>query len=210
MMAEQSQKVWNIELVLFDFGGVIAEEGFKKGLAAIAKTNGLDASPFIRAAFEATYSTGYVLGKAPESAFWGALRQKTGVKGDDDSFRSEVVSRFVLRDWMMDLVQALKAEGIKVGILSDQTDILDKLDQKYDFFRKFDYIFNSYYMGKGKRDSSLFRDVIKIVKVEPDRVLFVDDDPENVARARHEGWNVIHYADRESFCKAMNHIVSLH
>jgi putative hydrolase of the HAD superfamily len=32
----------NIDAVLFDFGGVIAEEGFKQGLAAIARAHGLD------------------------------------------------------------------------------------------------------------------------------------------------------------------------
>ena len=31
-----------IQAVLFDFGGVIAEEGFRKGLSYIALLNGLD------------------------------------------------------------------------------------------------------------------------------------------------------------------------
>jgi putative hydrolase of the HAD superfamily len=53
-----------ISIVLFDFGGVIAEEGFKAGLAAIARANGLDAPSFIQKAFEAIHSSGYVFGKA--------------------------------------------------------------------------------------------------------------------------------------------------
>jgi putative hydrolase of the HAD superfamily len=199
----------NIDAVLFDFGGVIAEDGFKQGLSVIAKANGLDERTFFQAAFDTIYSTGYLVGKATESAFGNSLRQKTGVKGDDTSLRNEIFSRFILRGWMIDLVKKLKATELKVGILSDQTDMLDKLDKKYDFFRLFDYIFNSYYMGKGKRDPSLFNDIVKVLKTEPNRVLFIDDDSKNVARAKQKGWKVIQYVDRNTFQKDIEEILPL-
>jgi len=199
----------DIDTVLFDFGGVIAEEGFKRGLAAIARAQGLDARTFIEAAFDTIYSTGYVLGKAPESIFWNTLRQKTGIKGDDASLRNEIFSRFIVRDWMIDLVKSLKADGAKVGILSDQTDMLDMLDKKYDFFRLFDYVFNSYHMGKSKRDLSLFDDIVHALKTEPDRVLFIDDDAGNVERAKKMGWKGIQYIDRERFQKDFEDIMPM-
>jgi putative hydrolase of the HAD superfamily len=188
---------------------VIAEEGFKQGLAVIAKETGLDERTFIQTAFDTTYATGYVLGKAPESVFWNTLRQKTGVRRNDASLRSEVFSRFILRDWMLDLVKKLKTNNIRVGILSDHTDMLDKLDKKYDFFKLFDYIFNSYHMGKGKRDPSLFDEIVKELKTEPDRVLFIDDDIRNVDRAKQKGWNGIHYVDRDGFQKDIEEILPL-
>jgi FMN phosphatase YigB (HAD superfamily) len=199
----------NIDAVLFDFGGVIAEDGFKQGLTVIAKANGLDERTFIQAAFDAVYSTGYVLGKVSESTFSNTLRQKTGVNGDDASLRNEIFSRFIVRNWMIDLVKKLQANEVKVGILSDQTDMLDKLDKKYDFFRLFDYIFNSYHMGKGKRDPSLFDDIVHTLKIEPDRVLFIDDDSGNVERAKKKGWQGIQYVNRERFQKDIEEILPL-
>ena len=199
----------NIDAVLFDFGGVIAEEGFKHGLTVIAKENGLDERTFFQAASDTVYSSGYLLGKAPESAFSNALRQKTGIKGDDASLRSEIFSRFILRDWMLDLVKKLKTTEVKVGILSDQTDMLDNLDKKYDFFRLFDYIFNSYHMGKTKRDSSLFDDIVQVLKTKPGRVLFIDDDSGNVERAKQKGWKVIQYVDRDRFQKDIEELLPL-
>ena len=198
-----------IDIVLFDFGGVIAEEGFKQGLTAVARANGVDEGAFVQAAFDIIYSTGYVLGKAPESAFWDALRREKGVRGDDASLRNEIFSRFILRDWMIDLVNKLKSNGIKVGILSDQTDLLEELDKKYDFFRLFNYIFSSYRLGKGKRDASLFDDVARAVNVEPDRILFIDDDPGHVDRARQRGWKVILYIERAGFQKELEEILPL-
>ena len=198
-----------IDIVLFDFGGVIAEEGFKQGLTAVARTNGVDEGAFVQTAFDIIYSTGYVLGKAPESAFWDALKRETGVRGDDASLRNEIFSRFILRDWMIDLVNKLKANGIKVGILSDQTDLLEELDKKYDFFRLFNYVFSSYRLGKGKRDPSLFDDVARAVNVEQDRILFIDDDPGHVDRARQRGWKVILYIERAGFQKELEEILPL-
>ncbi|HUH65016.1 MAG TPA: HAD family hydrolase [Syntrophales bacterium] len=198
-----------VDTVLFDFGGVIAEEGFKDGLAAIAKANGFDENTFAKVAHEAIYSTGYIVGRVPESIYCGALREKTGIKGNDASIRNEIFSRFTVRDWMIDLVKTLKAQGITVGILSDQTDMLDMLDKKYDFFKWFDYIFNSYHMGKGKRDHSLFDDVVYRLKTEPDRILFIDNNPRYVDRAREKGWKGIHYVDRDRFEKDIEEIFEL-
>ena len=198
-----------IDIVLFDFGGVIAEEGFKQGLTAVARANGVDEGAFVQAAFDIIYSTGYVLGKAPESAFWDALKRETGVRGDDASLRNEIFSRFILRDWMIDLVNKLKANGIKVGILSDQTDLLEELDKKYDFFRLFNYIFSSYRLGKGKRDASLFDDVARAVNVEPDRILFIDDDPGHVNRARQKGWKAMLYIEQAGFQQELEEILPL-
>ena len=198
-----------IDVVLFDFGGVIAEEGFKQGLTAVAGASGVDEGAFVQAAFDIIYSTGYVLGKAPESAFWDALRREKGVRGDDASLRNEIFSRFILRDWMIDLVNKLKSNGIKVGILSDQTDLLEELDKKYDFFRLFNYIFSSYRLGKGKRDASLFDDVARAVNVEPDRILFIDDDPGHVNRARQKGWKAMLYIEQAGFQQELEEILPL-
>jgi putative hydrolase of the HAD superfamily len=198
-----------IEVILFDFGGVIAEEGFRNGLKVIAKANGLEENEFIQAAFDAVYSSGYVLGKGSENDFWNTLKQNTGLKGDNASLWNEMFSRFVVRDWMIDLVQRLKEKKLTVGILSDQTDMLDRLDDRDDFYRWFDQVFNSYYLGKGKRDPSLFDDIAHTLKTEPDRILFIDDNSGNVDRARQMGWQVIQYVDRESFEKDFEKILPM-
>lgn len=206
-MGISNQKSGKIDAVLFDFGGVIAEEGWKEGLKVIAKANGLDESKFLQDAIDTIYATGYLLGKANESRFWSALREKTGIKEDDASLKKEIFSRFLIREWMIDLAKKLRAQKITVGILSDQTDMLDKLDQRYDFFKWFDHIFNSYHLGKGKRDFSLFDDVARTLRTSPDRILFIDDDPGHVSRAKKKGWKAIWYVDRDSFLAELRMIL---
>jgi FMN phosphatase YigB (HAD superfamily) len=188
-----------IDVVLFDFGGVLAEEGWRKGFRVIAEANGLNGDDVIRTASDTVYETGYILGKGSESSFWKAMREKTSIQGDDAFLKHEIFSRFILRDWMIDFVKKLKSKNLIVGILSDQTDWLDKLNDRFDFFKWFDYVFNSYHMGKGKWDISWFDDIAGFLKTPPNRILFIDDDQGNVARARQKGWKAILYSDADSF-----------
>ena len=188
-----------IEAVLFDFGGVLSEEGFKNGLQAIARLNGIDEEKFVRTANDVVHTSGYVIGKVPESSYWDVLRETAGIRGDDQYLRNEILSRFRMREWMIDTVKRLKARNVRVGILSDQTNWLDELDARDNFFREFDYVFNSYHRGKSKKDPSHFEDAVRILKIEIHKVLFIDDDQGNCERAKQAGLKVIHYRDRALF-----------
>lgn len=189
-----------IKAVIFDFGGVLAEEGFREGLKAIGEKNGLDPDNFFAVASELVYQTGYVTGKSDESHFWDAIREKE-ITGSDEDLRKEVLKRFILRREMLKYVENIKSLGLVTAILSDQTNWLEEINQKTPFFHHFDYVFNSFRLGKGKRDPSVFKDVCATMGLRPDEVLFVDDNIENVRRAAGEGLRVIHFRDMDSFRK---------
>lgn len=55
-----------IRAILFDFGGVLAEEGFSNGLQALAKEQNLAVEDIMAEGMQAVYDTGYVLGKGSE------------------------------------------------------------------------------------------------------------------------------------------------
>jgi len=112
-----------------------------------------------------------------------------------------VLEGFVLRPWMIDWVQQLHAQGHLMSILSDQSDWLDWLDQRDHFFHYFDHVFNSYHMGKGKRDPSLFHEIAEQLALSPGEILFVDDMQSNVIRAQSAGWQTIRYQDKTTFLK---------
>lgn len=194
-MAEN--QIETIKVVLFDFGGVLAEEGFREGLMAIARSHGLDPDAFFQTAAILAYDTGYVTGAADEATYWHALRQKTGIKGSDEALRSELLDRFVLRPWMIELVRDLRSRGWNVCILSDQTNWLDELNERYDFFKEFDDVFNSYHVGKGKHDSSLFTDIASQLQVQPGEMAFIDDNEGHIHRAQSHEIHTIHFRDRE-------------
>ena len=188
-----------ISVVLFDFGGVLADEGFHDGLVALATEQDLDVAAMPAEGMKAVYDSGFVLGRGTAANFWALMRERTGLKGDDDVLTDRILSGFVIRPWIMEQVQQLHEQGYVTGILSDQTDWLDRLNKKDHFFDAFDHVFNSYYRGKGKQDSSLFTDVATELGLSPAEILFIDDDLGNVTRAQDTGMQALQFVDKESF-----------
>ncbi len=192
-----------VRAILFDFGGVLAEEGFREGLKALARAQGLDPEGVFRAGMEAVYASGYVLGKGSEEDFWALLRARTGLRGPDHALREAVLARFRLRPGMLALVDALRRKGYITGLLSDQTDWLDAIDRKAGLYAHFDKVYVSHRLGKGKRDPGLFDDVVRDLGLRPEEVLFVDDNPENVARARSRGLRAVLFTDEAALRRAL-------
>lgn len=188
-----------IKAVVFDFGGVLAEEGFRQGLSAIGEQNNLDPDDFVRTAENLVYQTGYVTGDAEESTYWQAVREKTGIHGSDRDFREELFRRFIMRNDMIQYISALRSSGFVTAILSDQTNWLDEIDKKIPLFQYFETVFNSYHIKKSKRDKSVFRDVCSKLGVKPHEVLFIDDNLGNIQRAQEEGLKTIHFKTVEDF-----------
>ncbi len=192
-----------IEVVLFDYGGVLADEGFKTAVPVIARRNGLDEKGFMKDAFSVVYGKGFTSGKIREAEFWSALREKTGIKGTDSELTHEILSRFTLRHWMIDVVKKLKERGLTVSILSDQTHWLDELNERDGFFGYFDHVFNSFHMGITKKEPEMFDKACARMGVSAGRVLFIDDHEANIRRAKDKGLHTVYYTDREAFLLEM-------
>jgi len=190
-------------VILFDYGGILADEGFRNGLAHIARSQGRNPDTLLSNAMDAVYQSGYVLGKGSEADFWKLLKKKCGIKGDISVLRNEILQRFQLRPWMLQLVDDLKSRGYRVGILSDQTDWLEELDARDHFFSHFDAVFNSYHLGVGKRDPEVFRKVAQSLQAPLEQILFVDDSPDNIRRANAAGLQAILFKNRQQFEKEL-------
>ncbi len=188
-----------IKAVIFDFGGVLAEEGFAEGLRAIGKQNGLNPDNFFAAASELVYKTGYVTGMSDEATYWDTLRVKTGIYGDDEKLRKEILVRFKLRPEIFKLITKLKSYGIVTAILSDQTNWLEEIDRKTPFYHHFDYVFNSFRLKKSKKDPSVFAFVCSETGFKPEEILFIDDNIENIKRASENGLKTIHFKNKKDF-----------
>jgi len=187
---------------ILDFGGVLAEEGFHAALEKLAQDYGKDPQQMKEEAEEELFRSGYLTRGCGEEAYWEAFRERTGIEESDRQLRARVLASFVLRPHMLDLVVRLRQAGIRVVILSDQTNWLSELDEKTPFFHLFDRVFNSYRTGHTKKDPEAFREVLRYLNLPPEATLFVDDRESHVETARSLGMQAILYTDRESFYQA--------
>lgn len=198
-----------IRAVLFDFGGVISEEGFYNGLINLAEKQALDARSIPQQGMDAAYDSGFVLGKGSVSDFWGLMRQRTGIQGDDNYLSDRIFDGFQIRPLMIKLVRMLRDKHYITGLLSDQTHWLDELNECDHFYKEFDYVFNSYVMGKGKRDPSVFTDVADSLKLMPAEILFIDDNIKNISNAKSVDLNTIHYRDYYSLVQEIESLLHI-
>ena len=192
-----------IDTVLFDYGGVIAEEGFRGGLYAIAQLNGCDGETFYQKVCRMIADCGYLTGRADEASFWDHVRQAFEIRQTDAQLRDEILRRFVLRPAMLAAVARLRRNGIRVGIISDQTNWLDELDRRDGFFACFDRIFNSYHLRASKYRGDLFNAVAAQLQAAPEQILIVDDNTGNIDKARRLGFAVILYENEQAFLREM-------
>ena len=190
----------NIKLVLFDFGGVIADEGFKQGLFLISRENNINTQEFYSAACSIISDCGYLTGDADEKTFWQEVRQKFSLIGTDAYLSGQILSRFTVRGWVLEIVKQLKAQNITTAILSDHTDWLDRLNNKHDFFKYFDRVFNSFYLKQSKHNGwKIYDTVLNEMSIPANFALLIDDNKKNIKNAEEIGLNAILFKDRESF-----------
>ena len=169
-----TKRIKSIKAVLFDFGGVLAEEGFRKGLEEIAAQNSINPGFLYELAVEIIFKSGYITGRASEADFWQMMRKRSSLRGKSNTvYREKILGHFILRQKMITIVRKVKQFGLLTAILSDQTDWLDRLDERYHFFGEFDHIFNSYHLGKSKKDITLFEDIIDLLNITPVKITLV-------------------------------------
>lgn len=77
----------------------------------------------------------------------------------------------------------------KIAILSNLM-ALDKkrINNQYDL-SKFDYVYLSFEVGMKKPDKKIYEYVLHDLNIEPENILFIDDDSDNILRAKEYGWN---------------------
>ncbi len=192
-----------ISVVLFDFGGVVAEEGFREGLKAIAAKNGLPADFFFSEADRLIAESGYLTGEAVEADYWNMLRRTTGIAGSDNDLRSEIMKRFIIRGQLIRCIDLLRSRGARVFLLSDQTNWLEEIDAGTNLSAHFDGIYNSFRTHASKHDPRTFLAVCERLGVTPGQALFVDDNEGHIERASRSGLQTILYTSFDDFSERL-------
>ncbi|MFI7518388.1 HAD-IA family hydrolase [Micromonospora globbae] len=88
---------------------------------------------------------------------------------------------------VLGFVREARAGGIRVGLATNATDLLDDDLAAFGLAGEFDAVVNSYRLGVNKPAKEYFRAACQAVATPPDRVLFVDDEDWSVRGARAAG-----------------------
>lgn len=178
-----------LELVLFDFAGVLVEDGFRdlgeyeEGFG-IAK-NALQIS-------KNKYWLDLRVGEITENEFWIKTLSDAGIQPADNFIkmvREGVLNSHIPYKSAFELARLFKSTGMKVGIMSNTCEKwLTYWDNKYGLSKLFSPIITSYELGYAKPDGRYFSEARKKYGIEPSRTLVLDDQEDNAEAAKSAGY----------------------
>ncbi len=186
-----------IDTVIFDFDGVIAEPGFRIGLAQRALSSDLTLEQVARQGMRALLKSGYVTGQGSEAQFWAMLTATVEMAGSSVELREAILASSQIRQPMLGVVKGFRDRGLTVALLSDHTDWLDQIIADNRLDDHFDFLFNSYHLQQCKRDELVFDRVARLINATAEHSLFIDDNPANVERAVSRGFSGIVYQSHQ-------------
>jgi putative hydrolase of the HAD superfamily len=197
-----------IPTVAFDFGGVLADDGFLDGLAKLATQWNCNADWLKETAVETIYNSGFVNGQCDEKRFWKLLAQNSGIPFEASTVRETIIDGFTLRPGVIQYVQEIRLSGYHLVLLSDHTNWLDELDQRKPFFHLFHRVYNSYHVHKNKREGTIFPHVLADLGIKSSKVVLIDDNPEYIDLAKKMGLVGVLFTEIESVKNSLGSILS--
>ncbi len=187
-----------IDVVVFDMDGVIRhwDPAF---IADAEERLGLPPGVTEAAAF-AEPGFGEVTVGAITAEQWSVQIGEMVAAGHDGVAAADVSAVWLQSNWriddaVIDLVRSLRDEGATTAVFSNATDRLESDMGEMDIVDLFPIIANSSTIRLAKPDVAAFEHVTSMLDVEPGRILFVDDRPDNVAGAVDAGWHAVQMRD---------------
>lgn len=151
-----------------------------------------------------------------ERDYWLARTQEVGRLLGEDWTRMETFVRrargadpaAVLRPEALQAIQAAKAAGCALAVLSNELDLFYGADfrERLPVLKAFDLIVDATHTGILKPDPRAYQAVSEALALAPDELVFVDDQLRNVNGARRLGWHAVHFdvrAPAASYAEAL-------
>ncbi|MFI1439257.1 HAD-IA family hydrolase [Streptomyces fructofermentans] len=177
--------------VLFDLFGVIARHQSPEGKDRLVRTAGVPAAAFWPAywAQRPPYDRGDVGG----ADYWHRVADALGTRFDEHRVtrlvEADIDSWSGTDDAMVALVEQLAVRGGRIGLLSNiPEELAVHYEARHDWLGLFAVRAFSCRIGRAKPEPDAYRWCLEALREEhADRVLFVDDRPENVRAAEAIG-----------------------
>ena len=175
------------DVVVFDLGGVLAEFGGVERMRVLAGVD--DDEELWRRWLTCEWVRRFERGACSPEDFAAGVVDDWGLTLTGEAFLAE------FREWLVgplpgaeDLVAQTRAAGLPVAVLSNTNKVHWEAGAgRWPLVSMFDRAFLSFEIGMVKPDPEIFERVVEDLGVDPDQVLFLDDNRINVDAARAAG-----------------------
>jgi putative hydrolase of the HAD superfamily len=186
--------VSEIRGVIVDFGGVLSLPPSDEALSCLHDLSGLDPAAFLPAWWR--HRLIYDLGHVGAAEYWRLVGGESGREYDEATLAqlaaADAACWAVPNLPMIAWLGALKKAGLKVALLSNMPrDQWATLQDGLSWLSLCDVVALSYELGIAKPNPGVYRWCLDQLSLAPGEVIFVDDQPDNVAAAAGLGMNAL-------------------
>lgn len=192
-----------IEVVLFDFGGVVVPAQGGEALAAFEARLGLDPGILHPLMFDSDLWRNVSVGTLDTDGYWDAVG--LGVQRDPTMLRELLADVWEPPDIDQDVVAIVRAlqPRVQVALLSNASLGLEAHLQRLEIADLFDPIINSARVGLRKPDPAVYEHALAVLGVPARNVLFVDDKSRNTVVAEEMGIASIVFDNAQNLAAAL-------
>lgn len=178
---------------LFDIGNVIISVDFTRAadkISSLASVAPEEIMPLV-----SPLMIDLELGRLGSDAFIEAASGRIGYTGDPEYFRTSFADIFELNSPMASFIEALKARGKPLYLLSNTNQIhVEFFEAAFPVFGLFDGAIYSHEVGLMKPDPAIFEVVKSTLPINPSKTVYIDDLPANCEAGRAAGFLAVPYA----------------
>jgi putative hydrolase of the HAD superfamily len=179
-----------LQAVVFDYGMVLTEPAHLESKEQMHRITGLTAEQFDSRYWVDRHA--YDRGELSGIAYWQKFIADANLPLTDQHVHE-------LNDWdarmwtvinprMIAWHSALKAHGLKTGILSNMGDnVLERIEAQFEWINDFDVLIWSYQYNLAKPEPEIYHLILEKLGTAPEETLFLDDKIENIEAARKLG-----------------------
>lgn len=196
------------DVILFDIGGVLLTNSWDKNERAAAMEH-FHLDP---AAFEARHMAPYDAwerGVLPMKAYFDAAVFYEPRSFSRDEFFAFMLSQSKpLSDGALGILGEIAAsDKYMLGVLNNEARETNEYRLDHFGLRKyFQVTLTSCYLGLRKPELAIYRRALDILGRPPERILFIDDRPENVAGAESAGLKAIRFEGEETLRRELRNL----
>ena len=196
-----------IKAICFDLDGVYFTPDGKKKFHNSLVEMGIPEDKVINALYKSSELLSFVKGEISEDAFWDYMRKYLEVDMTNEDWLELWIEGYVVDQSVREMVLKVKDAGYRTCVCSNNNKSrIRGLQHKFGFLHDFDVKIFSYEVGQVKPNDKIFQALIDQSGVQPEEIVYSDDNAERIEGARNLEINVFVY---ENFMQFVEELRSL-
>ncbi|MEK6808620.1 MAG: HAD-IA family hydrolase [Nanoarchaeota archaeon] len=179
-------------ILVFDLSGVFFNDGLEKAISYISNKYKLEPKN-VEYVLNGSFAEEYRTGLIKVEDFWDSAKEYLKVENIED-IKKIFFGSYYPQKQSLELIKKLRDINVKVAYLSDSPkDRVEYLNNKYNFISLFDFGIFSYEAHSRKPDINIYKKFTERFKLDPKKVIYIDDREKNLIPAKQLGMKTILY-----------------